>query len=525
MTPAELLKWTLLAAAALAFAGIVISYAKGLRRSPRDMWLLFGYKFLEYSAYGAINPALMLWLGKDVGLGDIKAGSVIAAWSIALSVVGMAAGALVDSIGIRKTMIVSVFFLLFSRIALAFITHPVLAYVFALLPFAVGLAIIGPLVSVAIKRYTTKEGAAMGFGFFYVVMNVAFAVGAYLFDKAREVFAARDAVGNVINENAGVILLGHHFSTYQIIFLWGLVAAAGSLVLAMFVRDGVEMDESGTVVIHPKPPRKHWLAVIKDAFTDTGSLIARTSSERFFWIYMTLLGTTLFVRFVFYHFHYTFPSYGTRVLGEGAKIGSIFGVLNPVLIIFLVPLVAWLTRKTSSYQVMIWGSIVSSLACFIAAMPGKWFAGLTDTVWGDLIFIQWLGMAENRAALLAAPPHEAYWPLIVCILIFTIGEAIWSPRLMQFTAEIAPKGKEGTYIALSVLPYFMAKFFVGPLSGWLLHTYTPLDANDKPFAAYPDHTMIWVWIGGMAVISPIGLVLFRKWFLKHAPVSAEPSVM
>jgi dipeptide/tripeptide permease len=164
---------------------------------------------------------------------------------------------------------------------------------------------------------------------------------------------------------------------------------------------------------------------------------------------------------------------------------------------------------------MIWGSAISSLSCFLAAMPASWFADLTGTVLGELVFIRWLGMAPDMAALLADPPVPEYWPLILFIVVFTIGEAIWSPRLMQFTAEIAPKGREGAYIALSVLPFFVAKFFVGPMSGWLVNAYTPVDAAGAALASYPRHHMLWIWIGGMAVLSPAGLLVFRRWFLTN----------
>jgi dipeptide/tripeptide permease len=233
-----------------------------------------------------------------------------------------------------------------------------------------------------------------------------------------------------------------------------------------------------------------------------------------------MLGILLPVRFVFFHFHYTFPKYGLRVLGEGAKIGSIYGVLNPVLIVFLVPIVAYFTKKVSSYRMMIVGASVSSLACFIAVLPAEWFAHLTNSVLGELIFVKWLGFAPDMASLAQNAPTAAYWPLIFMILVFTIGEAIWSPRLMQFTAEIAPKGREGTYIALAVLPFFVAKFFVGPLSGWLVKTYTPLNEAGKAMEHYPNHAMVWWWIGGMAVFTPIGLLVFRKLF-NQTPVATD----
>lgn len=515
MSLADAITWSLVIGAALALVGIIWSYYKGLRNSPRDMWLLFGYKFVEYSAYAAMNMAVSLWLSKDCGLGDVEAGSFISGWSICLSVMGMFAGALVDAIGIRRTMLISVAFLVVSRLVFSFVTQPVLVFAFGFLPLAVGFAIVAPVISVAIKRYTTKEGSALGFGLFYVVMNIGYAVGGIFFDWIRVFLATRDGTGRVMDENAGVTLMGHHFSTYQMIFVVGLGATLVSFLITWFVRDGVEMNEDGEVEVRAvEAPANLWTALSKGG-ADTCRLLWSTVRERFFWIFMGLLTMTLFVRFVFFHFHYTFPKYGIRVLGEGAKIGTIYGVLNPVLIVFLVPFVAMFTKRTSSYRMMIWGSAVSSLACFIAVLPADWFAGLTHSVLGELVFVKGLRMADNMTALASSPPVPEYWPLIFCIVVFTVGEAIWSPRLMQFTAEIAPKGKEGTYIALSVLPFFVAKFFVGPLSGFLLKWYTPVDADGKALAAYPDHHMVWVWIGGMAVLSPIGLLVFRNWFLKN----------
>jgi dipeptide/tripeptide permease len=142
MNAADIITTTLLIGASLALVAIIWNYAKGLRACPRDLWLLFGYKFVEYSAYAAMNMAVSLWLSKDCKLGDIAAGSFISAWSICLSVMGMFAGALVDAIGIRKTMVISVVFLIFSRLVFAFVTHPLLVFVFGFMPLAVGFAIL-----------------------------------------------------------------------------------------------------------------------------------------------------------------------------------------------------------------------------------------------------------------------------------------------------------------------------------------------------------------------------------------------
>jgi hypothetical protein len=63
-------------------------------------------------------------------------------------------------------------------------------------------------------------------------------------------------------------------------------------------------------------------------------------------------------------------------------------------------------------------------------------------------------------------------------------------------------------MALSLLPYFLAKFFVGGSSGWLLAMYCPETGVRHP------ETM-WLIIGGMALVTPLGAILFRKYIQVH----------
>ena len=518
----------------VAFCFIVWSYAKGLRDSPREMWLLFMTKIIEYTAYAAMNMTFILWLSADCGLGDIQAGAFISAWSLGLSIMNLIAGALVDAIGIKKTLLLSSVMLIFSRFFMFWLTNPTLVMLLGFIPLAIGFAIVAPVVSVGIKKFTTKEGAALGFGLFYVLMNVGYAIGGYGFDFIRGRFGLKDAAGKVINENAGAILpiIGVHLSTYQIILFCGLLLTFFSLTCILMLRDGVEMHADGSIHINPAAEKRAGSALTallettSKAAHDTIATLKGVVKEKIFWNFILVVALTVFVRFVFFHFHYTFPKYGLRVLGEGARIGSIYGVLNPVLIVFFVPFVAMFTKKTASYKMLIIGSFISSLSVFIATIPGEFFSGLTNTWLGEIIFVRWLGVANSMASLAANPPAAAYWPMIAFIFVFTCGEAIWSPRLMQFTVEIAPKGKEGTYLALSVLPFFAAKFVAGPMSGMLVKAYTPMietiDAMGKKVMVVGDlsqHYMVWVWIGGMALLSPLGLLVFRKHVLRFSKES------
>ncbi len=85
-----------------------------------------------------------------------------------------------------------------------------------------------------------------------------------------------------------------------------------------------------------------------------------------------------------------------------------------------------------------------------------------------------------------------------------------STGLPLLTIEVAPPGREGSHVALSYLPYFGAKFIAGPMAGILLSSYAPEFGIGGTYMNYPDHQMIWWWVGGSAALTPIGLVALRR---------------
>jgi MFS family permease len=484
------------------FLLIIWNYIKGLWGSPRELYMLYFAKLLEYGAYGAVNYTFILYLRADCGLTDIVAGSYIGIWSMSMTVCSMLIGAVCDAIGIKRTLLLGTALLLVSRVALPFIDNVYVATFASFLPMAVGMGVLLPVLSVGIKYYTTSEGSVLGFALFYTLMNVGWALGAWIFDKVRGIFGEHEIV-----EVGGT---GLEFSTYQIIFIAGFFLTVPQAVIYLLFRRGVRMTDDRGMVINRRDDavaegegrRSMWGAIAK-ATRDTVAIFASVITKKPFWIFLFMIAMLVPVRLVFYHFHYTWPTYGIRMFGEGAKVGNMYGVLNPVMIVYLTPLMAVLTKKARSYTMLTVGTCISVGATVIALLPPEWFTPLMDTWFGELIFDRWLGVPEDQRVPL-------YLSLIIFVAVFTFGEAIWSPRLMQFTAEIAPGGKEGTYIALSYLPYFGAKLIAGPMSGWLVATYTPQDAE-----SYPKHWMVWLWIGGMAAITPIMLIGMRKLF-RHA---------
>ncbi len=99
-------------------------------------------------------------------------------------------------------------------------------------------------------------------------------------------------------------------------------------------------------------------------------------------------------------------------------------------------------------------------------------------------------------------------PWYVSISLFyvslSIGEAFYSPQLYEYAAVIAPKGQEASYMAMSYLPMFVAKLTVGILSGVLLSIFCP--------KVGPRHSeMLWVVIGILTLVAPVGLLACRRY--------------
>ena len=52
------------------------------------------------------------------------------------------------------------------------------------------------------------------------------------------------------------------------------------------------------------------------------------------------------------------------------------------------------------------------------------------------------------------------------LIVFSIGEAFYSPRVYEYAAAIAPPGQEASYGALAYIPFLIGKLLVGT-GGWI----------------------------------------------------------
>ena len=176
----------------IAFIGLVWSYVKGLRGHPRELWLMFFTKLTEYSAYGAASAVMVLYLQNDVllngqPLGDSPGYLYYMVWGLVATIITMMVGAVCDTIGVKKCLLIGAVMLIISRFCMPLSQDIIPVTILGFLPLAFGFAITGPVLKVGIKWFTTLKTATLGFGLFYTLMNVGFWVGAEIADYFRTV--------------------------------------------------------------------------------------------------------------------------------------------------------------------------------------------------------------------------------------------------------------------------------------------------------------------------------------------------
>ena len=202
-----------------------------------------------------------------------------------------------------------------------------------------------------------------------------------------------------------------------------------------------------------------------------------------------------FVKLIFMQMDYVYPKFGIRELGAGAPILRL-PEMNSYLIIVLVPLVGLFTRKMTAYTTVTVGCIISAASGFVMALPLSWFGPLAGSV-----LVRWIGY---RYLGLSGEVHPYYVMIGLYVVLLSLGEAFYSPRVYEYAASIAPKGQEASYGALSYVPFFLAKLLVGTVSGSLLANYCPESGPRDP------QTM-WLIIALITTIAPVGLITLRRW--------------
>lgn len=464
-----------------------------LRGASRELWITFAVKLLGVAAYAVANSTLVLWLSADFGFSDQQALGLVAGWSLSMTVITLLVGSLTDAIGLRKTFFLGAWICVVSRAVMVFTTVPWVALAAGLFPLAAGEALGTPVLVAAVRKYSTTNQRSLSFSIFYAMMNVGFLVAAFLFDGVR--------AGLGEHGHLTLPLLDTDISTYRTLLLVSFGIELLILPVLWFVREGAEATEGG---VRLAPPARRAAGVtlvdslvrtVRDSAIGTARVFTDLVRQEGFYRLLSFLVLIALLKLIFMQMYYVYPKFGIRELGEGAPIGRLWAI-NSILVIVLVPLVGALTQRFSAYRMVIVGGIVSAASVFVMTLPTAWFQGWADGRPGHWIGHVYLGLEGSV--------HPYYVMIALFVIGLSVGEAFYSPRVYEYAAAIAPRGKEASYGALSYVPFLLAKLLIGVFSGTLLARYCP-EVGPR------DSATLWLFVALTASIAPIGLVALRRY--------------
>jgi len=418
-----------------------LSKWKALQNAPRELWIIYFMKFLSSYSYFSFSLVMTLFLTEEFGISDQNAGWMYGMYGVMSTVFGVACGWLIDWMGVRMSLAVGALIGTATRLALAFSTSKFVTVMMlaTALPFAESLGI--PIMTIGIKRYTNSTNRTYAFSFYYSVMNIAALLAGPLVDVFRSSF------------KSGLHIFGYEFSALRLVLVSSAVTTFAMLLIVFIGIREVEVDEHGNVSNFEPGQEDPWAQT------------KRVLREANFWRLALFTFLLMGVRLVFRHMDATLPKYMTREFGKDAPFG-LFYAINPFLIIFLVPIVGLVSKGIRSFDMILYGSFVSGASPF------------------------WVCLGNT------------YWAVAMFMVTLSLGEAVYSPRVYEYTMDISGRGQEGIYTSLSSAPLFMVKLVVGGMSGWLLTKYCPEEG--------PRHSgTMWAIIGATSFASPILMMLLR----------------
>lgn len=425
---------------------------------------LFGLNLayvLEGFCYFGVVGLLTIFFNQYIGLNDINAGQMVGVLTAGITIAMLFLGATVDWIGLRKALLAALILMVGGRIFLT--TSPLwggsgmfsFSYWMAMLGImgiVLGYGIFQPAAYAGVKQLTNEKTSAMGYAMLYALMNLGGFLPGIVSPPVRKTFGITGVYWIFVAATVLGIIVVYFIMTKKAIEK--AVADAG--------KDSNKPEEKKSEGLESLPASERLKYYLKNFPIKDGRFM--------FFIFILIPVQTLFA-----HNWLTLPAYTSRAFDGFVQSNFEFFVnLNPILIFVLTPIVAALTIKKNTYNMMIIGTFVMAVPTFVLAL---------------------------------GPTFET---LMIYLIIMTIGEAMWQPRFLQWVAEIAPKNMTGIYMGIGQFPWFLTKMVTSLYSGWFLMNYCPADATPDKL----NTETMWLIYGGIAMITSVSLFFAKGWMQK-----------
>ncbi len=451
-------------------------------RFPPAFWSANIAELLERAAFYGMFISISLYLTRLVGFSDVQAGWVAGLFSGFLYFAPTFAGAVADSMGFRKSLLLA-FSLLTAGYGLLGLFATKLSAVLALLLVLAGGAFVKSVITGTIAKTSSEANRARAFSIFYGVVNIGAFTGKSLAKPLRtDVWRLVEAVTGesvAVAERMRMGLLSVNLASAI------MCGVAVLVVFALFRK----LDTTGEG---------------KSLRTTLQGFLKVVANLRFMGLIVIVGGFWA----IQHQLYATMPKYVLRMVGEQAA-PEWYANVNPLIVVLLVVPVTHLVRKLRP---------VTSIGIGLALIP---LSALTMSA------SHWLeGQVGHSLTLIGTLAlHPITVMMVLGIAVQAVAECFLSPRFLEYASKQAPPGEHGLYMGYSHLTSFFGNLLGFGISGYLLQrwcpnpTTLPADvqalhakalAGQAPMPpAYANAHHIWWVFAAIGVAAFVALIAYR----------------
>ncbi|MFO8129398.1 MAG: MFS transporter [Bacteroidales bacterium] len=400
----------------------VHQHQKKTFRFPRTFWLANVMELFERWAWYGIFIILAIYLtaSRDegaLGFTQVQKGYLMGTVVGILYILPVITGAIADKAGYKKILILSFLMLSSGYMFMAFVTTYAAMFV-VFLYVAIGAGLFKPVISATIAKTTNKENATVGFGIFYMIVNIGAFIG--------PVFAAKMRV-----------------LEWKYAFIISALAIAVNIILVVFFYKEPPREKTGESLGNTLASiLKNLLTALRDVKLIIFLLIIVgfwTMYNQLFFTLPVFIDQWVDTHIVYENIRTVWPWLAGFLANEEQGINAELLVnIDALYIVIFQVAISSVIKKIKPVNTIITGFLISAVGI------GLWF------------------VTQNGMYL------------FITILVFAVGEMASSPRILEYIGNIAPKDKVAMYMGTYYLPLAGGNFLAGILSG---DTYTRM--SDK----------------------------------------------
>lgn len=396
------------------FFGVMKSYNK-------VFWVASVMELFERWAWYGLFAVLALYLTGSTDEGGLgfthtEKGQIMGIVTAILYLLPLFTGVIADKIGYKKSLVIAYVLLISGYYLMGEVTSFTSVFL-VFLWVALGAAMFKPVVSAIITKNTDKSNSTLGFGIFYMMVNIGGFVG--------------PAFSSTLRTQYG----------WKIIFLQAsIVIGINLLILLFFYKEKDRKKSTESFMETLSSSLKNILEAVKDSRLSVLLIIMVgfwTMFNQLFYTLPTFIEDWVNTKALHDSIAEVSPWLASFMSGGGDSVNPemLINIDAGSIIVFQL-IVSYFVLRMRHVSAMITGFIIASIGIGITFYTGNGFY------------------------------------TILGIMIFAVGEMMTNPTFSSFIALISPKGKEALYMGTYFLPIFLGNFFTTFVSGNLYQAWS-----------------------------------------------------